>query len=131
MLQDLRFLYMAKAIEEMFEGLERGFQSHLAPGAVRDAVAPIFKDGPSHTKLKQAYTDLNARIAQAQGAIQPTDLLEAMLACEKTAQKFYEDHAKDLSQPDLADIFLGLAKEEAQHVRAVERALALQNAIPR
>lgn len=125
-LQDLRFLHMAKDLEEMFEGLERAFDRHLPEGAVREALRPIFRDGPYHLKLGKAYDRLNSRLAAEAGSVTPEALLEAMLACERTAQKFYAEHAGDLSDPELGTIFRGLSQEEAGHARVVEEALRIQ-----
>lgn len=127
-LQDLRFLHMAKDLEEMFEGLERAFERHIPPGAVRNALDPIFRDGPFHARLKEAYGQLNAKVAAASADVTPEHLLEAILACERSAQKFYLDNAPRLSDPALAQVFLGLAKEEGMHIRVVEEALRLQRA---
>ena len=125
-LRDLRFLHMAKNLEEMFEGLEKAFERHIPPGAVREALRPIFTDGPFHSKLKDAYVQLNSKVAAASQDVTPVILLEAILACERNAQKFYMDNAPQLSDPALAQIFLGLAKEEGMHIRVVEEALRLQ-----
>lgn len=125
-LQDLRFLHMAKNLEEMFEGLEKAFDRHLPEGAVREALRPIFKDGPYHKRLADAYARLNASMAAQAASVTPEALLEAMLACERTAQRFYADHAADLSDPELGAIFRGLSQEEAGHARVVEDALRLQ-----
>ena len=125
-LQDLRFLHMAKNLEEMFEGLERAFERHLPNDAVRQTLAPIFEDGPFHHQLKAAYADLNQKVEAARSAVTPEILLEAILACEHAARQFYLDNAPRLSSPELAAIFLGLAREEAGHVRVVEEALRLQ-----
>ena len=127
-LMDLRYLHLAKSIEEMFEGLEKAFERHLPEGAVRDMLRPIFEAGASHRKLQEAYTNLNARVAAAP-QVKPTDLLECILACEKSAQKFYEEHAGDLSDPALAAIFKGMAQEEGGHVRCAQQALALQRSM--
>lgn len=125
-LMDLRYLHLAKGIEEMFEGLEKAFDRHLPPGAVREALRPIFVDGPFHRRLQEAYTALNAGMAAESPQIKAADLLECILACEKSAQKFYEDHAKELSDPALKAIFKGMGNEEGSHVRCVQQALALQ-----
>ena len=128
-LQDLRFLHMAKNLEEMFEGLEKAFERHLPEGAVREALRPIFVDGPFHRQLKEAYSDLNATIQAARESVTPEILLEAILACEQSARQFYLDNAPRLSDPKLAAIFLGLAKEEASHIHVVEDALRLQRSV--
>ena len=125
-LQDLRFLHMAKNLEEMFEGLEKAFERHLPEGAVREALRPIFADGPFHRQLKDAYSDLNTKVEAARESVTPEILLEAILACEQSARQFYLDNAPRLSSPALSAIFLGLAKEEAGHARIVEEALRLQ-----
>ena len=128
-LQDLRFLHMAKNLEEMFEGLEKALERHLPEGAVREALRPIFVDGPFHRQLKEAYSDLNTKVAAARSAVTPEILLEAILACEHSARQYYIDNAPRLADPKLAAIFLGLAKEEANHIRVVEDALRLQRQI--
>ena len=125
-LQDLRFLHMAQSLEGMFEGLERAFERHLPEGAVREALRPIFVDGPFHAKLKQAYSDLNAQVEAARSSVTPEHLLEAILACEHAARQFYLDNAPRLASPELAAIFQGLAKEEAGHIRVIDEALRLQ-----
>lgn len=125
-LMDLRHLHLAKGLEEMFEGLEKAFERHLPGGVVRDALRPIFQEGPYHRKLQEAYKTLNTRLAAEAGTIPARDLLECILACERTAQRFYADHAKDLADPALAEVFRGLANEEASHIKCVEYALSLQ-----
>lgn len=125
-LQDLRFLHMAKNLEEMFEGLEKAFERHLPAGAVREALRPIFADGPFHRQLKEAYADLNAKVEAARASVTPEVLLDAILACEHAARQYYIDNTPRLSDPNLAAIFQGLAKEETRHIGVVEEALRLQ-----
>lgn len=126
-LQDLRFLHMATQLEEMFEGLEKAFHRHLPEGAVKQALAPVFAEGPNHRRLRQAYDRLNRQASAEQVA--SIELLEAMLACEDAAHRFYEDNAKNLRDPELVAIFKGLAAEERHHGACVREALRLQRLV--
>ena len=126
-LQDLRFLHMANQLEEMFEGLEKAFHRHLPEGAVKQALAPVFAEGPNHRRLREAYDRLNRQASTAQVA--SIELLEAMLACEEVAHQFYQDNAKNLRDPELAAIFKGLAAEESHHASCVREALRLQRLV--
>jgi hypothetical protein len=127
-LQDLRFLHMAKNLEEMFEGLEKAFTRHLPEGAVKDALRPIFDEGEGHKRLRTAYDALNRRLA-AQPPAPPTSLLECILACEEAAQRFYLDGAERLHDRALADLFRTLAAEEGSHIGHVREALRLQRMV--
>lgn len=125
-LQDLRFLHMATQLEAMFEGLERAFEKHIPDGAVRTALRPIFEDGPGHARLKKAYQDLNQDVARHSQDVDAVELLEAILACERSAQEFYSRNRALLSDPALQQLFAALAQEESGHIRCVEEALRLQ-----
>lgn len=124
-LHDLRLLYLATRIEEAFEGLEKAFERHLPEGAAREALAPIFVEGPAHAQLRTAFQTVSARIEAERSQIGPKELLEAILDCESTARRFYESHASEFSDPALATIFARMAQEEAGHERAVSEALRL------
>src|SRR5690349_12593189 len=99
--QDLRFLHMAKNLEDMFEGLEKAFTRHLPEGAVRDALRPIFAEGEGHRRLRAASDELNNHLSAGPPA-PPVELLECILACEQAAQQFYLDGAHHMRDPVLA-----------------------------
>lgn len=124
-LHDLRLLYLATQIEEAFEGLEKAYERHLPEGAAREALAPIFRDGPAHKQLRTAFRDLSARMEAERERITPRELLEAIRECESMARNFYATHAPEFSDPAMAGIFTRMAQEEAGHERAVAEALQL------
>ena len=123
-LEDLRYLYLACQIEEAFEGLERGLEKHL-PALLRKQVEMLFQDGPGHTRLKQAFADLNRELAGHESEMAARDVLRVIRDCEVAARDFYRQSAAKLSDPRLADLFRGLAAEEQAHLEAAERALTL------
>jgi hypothetical protein len=127
-LQDLRFLHMAKNLEDMFEGLEKAFVRHLPEGAVKEALRPIFDEGDGHRRLRAAYDELNHRLSASPPAA-PGQLLECILACEQAAQRFYLDAAGHMQDPALAALFRTLAKEEGHHIGSVQDALRLQRMV--
>lgn len=124
-LQDLRLLYLAKHLEETFEGLERAFQRHLPEGPVRDALQPLFVDGPNHKRLREALDRLNRQAKTLEASLEVSDLLQAILDCERMAQGFYLGRLDDLSDAELVQIFRGLAAEEGTHIQAVQEAQRL------
>jgi hypothetical protein len=128
-LHDLRLLYLAHEVEHVFEGLEKALHRHLPTGHVREALEPLFQGGPDHGRLERELDRLNRLVESQRSEVEPLELLQALADCERMAQDFYTRHAKDLSDPALADLFRGLAKEEAGHLRAVEQALALQRSM--
>lgn len=123
-LQDLRYLHLACRLEEAFEGLEKGFERHLPPH-VRRQLEVLFQEGPSHRRLQQAFADLNHELAGQAGKVTPRELLAAIRDCEVAARDFYLANAKNLSDPRLREVFLGLAAEEGAHLEAAEKALLL------
>lgn len=125
-LNDLRLLHLAQAVEDIFEGLEKAFERHLPDGAVKATLKPLFLGGPNHHRLEEAYARLNRALAGVD--VTPDDLLDALLLCERTAQNFYLQHAKELQDPALARLFEGMAAEEGQHLRAVQEAQRLRQA---
>lgn len=125
-LSDLRLLHLAKAIEDIFEGLEKAFERHIPDGSVKSTLQPLFRGGPYHAKLQEAYDKLNRSIITSDVSLD--DLLAALLLCERTAQQFYLQHASELHDPALVQIFNGMAGEEGQHARAVEEAQRLRAA---
>ena len=128
-LHDLRLLYLAHEVEAAFEGLERALHRHLPSGHVQDTLRPLFEGGPSHRRLEEALRSLNREMAERQADVAPLELLRALRDCERMAHDFYVRHAGELSDPKLAELFRGLAQEEAGHLRAVEQAIALQQDI--
>jgi hypothetical protein len=122
---DLRLLYLALHVEEDFERLERALERRL-PAPIRATLAPLFRGGPAHDRLKAEYDRLNAILAQSEAS--PEELLRALDDCERLAQAFYELHADDFDEPRLRDLFRALAAEEAGHVVAVGRAMRLEAA---
>lgn len=128
-LQDLRFLHLARQLEESLEGLERAFERHLPPGEVRAVLRPIFEAGPGHKRLEDAYVRLNHAVAERAASVPATDLLECILACEEAARRFYQDNAASLRDPLLQQLFRQLADEESTHSGVVREALRLQRAV--
>jgi hypothetical protein len=123
-LGDLQYLYLACQIEQAFEGLEKGLEKRLPP-LLRAQVDLLFKEGPSHRRLQQAFADLNRHLAESAEQVSPRDLLLAIRDCEEMARDFYRRNGSKLSDPKLAEIFRGLAAEEQAHLEAAERALAV------
>lgn len=124
-LQDLRLLYLAAQVEEVFEKLERAFEGHLDAGPVRQAIRPLFTGGPAHARLQAELKALNEEVQIRQHELSEADILQALLDCERLAQGFYQLHLDDLSSSRLAHLFRELADEEGLHIRAVEKAMAL------
>jgi hypothetical protein len=128
-LHDLRLLYLAHEVEHAFEGLEKALERHLPAGRVRELLEPLFKGGPGHSRLETELDRLNRAVESRRADVEPEQLLLALADCERMAQDFYARHAAALSDPALAELFRGLAKEEGRHLRAVEEALALQRSM--
>lgn len=128
-LHDLRLLYLAHEVEHVFEGLEKALHRHLPEGHVRDVLEPLFKGGPSHARLEKELDRLNRLMEARRAEVQPEQLLLTLADCERMAQDFYSRHSAELSDPELVDLFRGLAKEEGKHLQAVEQALALQRSM--
>lgn len=123
-LQDLRYLHLACQIEEAFEGLEKGLERHL-PAHLRTQLQVLFQEGPSHRQLRQAFAELNRDLAQHEAEVTPRELVTAIRDCEALAREFYRSNAKNLTDPRLQKVFLGMAAEEGAHLEAAERALLL------
>lgn len=123
-LHDLRLLYLAHQVELAFEGLEKALHRHLPP-SLQAALQPLFQGGPNHHRLEARLKSLNAEVHAREAEIPVADLLKALAECERTSRRFYLDHAAELSDPTLAQLFRGLAEEEATHLDAVERAMAM------
>ena len=123
-LLDLRLLYLAHQVENTFEGLEKAFHRHL-PDELRETLEPLFRGGPSHHKLEAKFNELNAEVQARKSEITVQALLQALKDCELMARDFYMRHVKELSDPELVQIFHGMATEETQHLAAVEQAITI------
>ncbi len=123
-LHDLRLLYLAHQVEETFEGLEKALNRHLPP-EFQTVLEPLFQGGPDHAKLDAKLTQLGRKMEAEQANISVSDLLHALRDCERMAQAFYLDHMADLSDPELVQLFRGLAGEEGRHLAAVEKAITM------
>lgn len=124
-LHDLRLLYLAHQVEEIFEKLERAFERHLTDPIVKEALKPLFEGGPGHRELEASLERLNAEVAAHDGELSQADIVLALRDCERLAQGFYQLHANDLYDKHLAQLFHRLGAEEGRHLQAVEQALRL------
>jgi rubrerythrin len=101
-----------QAMKEVFEGFAREEQGHKAK---LEAV----KAG----KLRHAFTGRpqDLKIAEITVQVDPTtetgyqEALILAMKKEKAAYRMYSDLADMTEEPELRDLFLGLAQEEARH----------------
>lgn len=126
-LHDLRLLALARQVETTCERLERAFEGRLPSDRIRSKLKPLFAGGPAHERLEQEFAALDADVKASESTLAPSDLLQAILDCERLAHDFYRANLDELSNPRLVQLFHDLAAEERHHIQAVEEALDMVN----
>lgn len=124
---DLRILKLA----EMYEISYERFVAEVARRIVRDEevrekLMQFLPDGEDHhARIVQHMTRLNAKLAPEDHAAVEIGALEDVLEVELAARKFYAEHADQLHDPQIVQLFRELASAEEKHVRLARQVLDL------
>jgi rubrerythrin len=126
LLNDIRLLKLAELYERAYEEF------------VLEVAERIVDDEPTRAKLMHLVDPrdhhaerIAAHLARLNGAVSPDehgDVLRAALmdVCdtERSARRFYLEHADKVHDPQVARLFRELAEEEGRHARLADEALS-------
>jgi rubrerythrin len=122
-LSDLRILRLALAVEHAFEDYESSLLAQIDDPNTREALEPLFVDGPAHKRLAELHHEFEERATEAL-TIENESALQVMLECERSARDLYLRYLDRVKDPRLVELLRRLAHEEEEHATLLKRTLS-------
>lgn len=128
-LSDIRILKLAEMYERAYEAfvLEMA-QKYVTDMDIRQKLRKLVDPNDGHgERIAAAIERLNQRVRDIDRASVERAALRDVLHVERSARAFYMKFVEEIHDPGVAVLFRTLAREESEHIRAAEDALAISD----
>lgn len=128
-LSDIRILKLAEMYERAYEAfvIEMA-QNYVTDLEIRQKLRKLVDPNDGHgERIAAALVRLNARVAPVDRASLERAALRDVLEVERSARAFYLRYVEEIHDTEAAQLFRQLAREEGEHVRIAEDALAISD----
>lgn len=128
-LSDIRILKLAEMYERSYEDFVLQMaQRHVFDEAIREKLSGVVDPSEAHgERIAAQLTRLNARLGEIDRVHVERAALQDVLEVERSARSFYLQFVEEIRDPEVADLFRALAREEAHHIRLAEDAIQLHD----
>lgn len=128
-LSDIRILKLAEMYERAYEGFVLEMvERHVKDDSLKTRLRALAAPTDGHGERIAAHIErLNRRLGAADSAMLERAALLDVLEVERSARSFYLRFVEEVHDPDVAALFRELAREETNHVRLAEDAVALHD----
>lgn len=126
-LSDIRILKLAEMYERTYEAFVLEMAAKYVQDAkVKESLAKLAGPSDKHGERISAHLErLNGSLGEVDRASLERAALQDILEVERSARAFYLRFVEEVRDPEVAELFRELAREEGGHIRIAEGALAL------